>query len=146
MSWSQRFILTCNISIVITNIFWETVVYGFLFYLLSGQCWVLNRNQSFVFLCKTNDWFLHETQHWCEIGWVFQFPIIHHITTNAPRVFQNETTWNWLFPCRFNMEYTCVCRNTCRLNYVLIYYIFALKRQLPLSSSISQPLYLFHLE
>ena len=26
------------------------------------------KNQSFVLLCKTNDWFLHETQHWIEMG------------------------------------------------------------------------------
>ena len=32
-------------------------------YLNSAQCCVSYRNQSFVLLCKTNDWFLYETKH-----------------------------------------------------------------------------------
>ena len=31
------------------------------------------RNQSFVLLWKTNDWFLRETQHWVEKGYVAHF-------------------------------------------------------------------------
>ena len=30
------------------------------------QCCVSYRNQTFVLLFKTNDWFLFETQHWAE--------------------------------------------------------------------------------
>ena len=35
---------------------------------ISGQCCVSYRNQSFFFLCKTNDWFLYETQHFIKMG------------------------------------------------------------------------------
>ena len=33
------------------------------FYPISAQSCVSYRNQSFFLLCKTNDWFLYETQH-----------------------------------------------------------------------------------
>ena len=32
------------------------------------QCCIWYRNQSFDLLCKTNNWFLCELQHWTEMG------------------------------------------------------------------------------
>ena len=37
-------------------------------YPISVQCCVSYRNQSFFLLCKTNDWFLYETQQWAEMS------------------------------------------------------------------------------
>lgn len=31
------------------------------------QCYFSYRNQSFDLLCKSNEWFLYEMQHWAEI-------------------------------------------------------------------------------
>ena len=35
---------------------------------ISAQCCISYRNQAFVLLCKGNDWFLCEIQHWFEMG------------------------------------------------------------------------------
>ena len=35
---------------------------------ISAQCCISHRNQAFVLLCKGNDWFLCEIQHWFEMG------------------------------------------------------------------------------
>ena len=37
-------------------------------YHIAVQRYVSYRNQSFVFLCKTNDWFLYKTQLWAKMG------------------------------------------------------------------------------
>ena len=35
---------------------------------ISALCCVSYRNQSYDLHCKSNDWFLYETQHWAETG------------------------------------------------------------------------------
>ena len=35
---------------------------------ISVQCCISYRNQSLDLLCKLNDWFLYEMQHWAKIG------------------------------------------------------------------------------
>ena len=34
----------------------------------SAHCFISYRNQPFVLLCKSNNWFLYEMQHWDEMG------------------------------------------------------------------------------
>ena len=37
------------------------------FKLIAAQYCISSRNQSFDLLCKSNEWFLYEMQHWAEI-------------------------------------------------------------------------------
>ena len=58
---------------------WSWLIFqrGFPSWPISHQRCILCRNQSLLLLCKTNDWFLYEMQHWAD-------------TEEG----KNETVWN----------------------------------------------------